>query len=358
MSFCSTYAFADEGNDDGDSKQAWVVGANVHAGFLLNHHNNVRILNETHPYAMEVFAARSTNGTKAWHSFFNYPEYGVSYVLYNMGSPTYLGFAHGISPYMSFFLFDRAKPVNMNIKVGSGIAYVEKKFDRITNYKNASVGSHINAFINLQANLNVQVSDKLSTRVGLAVIHMSNGSFQKPNAGLNLVSAFVGANYLLSEQQRMPKPPQELFEKRWEYRLFLSGGLKEIYPIGSPKYVQTGLSLEVSKPHLAFTRFGGTLDVFYSFSDYPSLRNEGVEVTRLQTTKLGLTAGYELLFGRLSANFQAGAYLYAKNKQEGVMYQRLALRYAATNRLKIHLGLKTQLGQADYIEFGLGYRIR
>ncbi len=339
---------------------AWSVGGRVHTGFLMNHHNNMKVLNENNPYAYEIFIARATVGEKPWQSFYHNPQYGVAYMLFHLGSPSYLGNAHCVYPFLHFSLTKADRVASLNMRVGAGVAYVEKTFDRFDNYKNTAISCHLNAMLSLQVEGRIRVADPLFLSGGLAFSHISNGAYRKPNSGLNFVTAFAGARYAFGRKRVVNETSHIGIDpgKRWHYTVYLSVGVKSYSVADGNRYIASGLSLEASRAHLAFTRFSGTLDVFYDTSDYAILREEEVETSRLQTVKPGLAAGYSFLFGSLSANVQAGAYLYTKFREFGWLYQRLALRYEVTNRLNVHFGLKTHLGKADYIEVALGYRIR
>ena len=347
---------------DGDNGMAersfpiWHVAAGVHTGFLIYHHNNMHALAERRPYAAELSLSKHTYGEKEWQSFFGYPEYGVSLVMFDFGSPTYLGKGYGLYPFMNFFLRNNDQRLNITVKIGGGAVYIDKMFDRHTNYKNITISTHLNALLRLQFNAYVRITDELSAFTGVGLTHFSNGTYKKPNAGLNFITLNAGFGYVFGDRPLLTSKAAEVIDKKWSYRMYLSGGIKEIFPVGGNKYLASGLSLEFSRSHLPFTRFGGALDVFYDPSDYVLLQND--DLSRLQTVKVGLAAGYEPVFGRLSTIVQTGIYLYAKNTEFGNFYQRLAVRYAVNSKITIHLGLKTHLGQADYIELAYGYRIR
>ncbi|MCK8061726.1 acyloxyacyl hydrolase, partial [Fusibacter sp. A2] len=252
--------------------------------------------------------------------------------------------SYTIHPFIKFYLSKgRFRP---SVTAAAGPAYVEKTFDRKTNYKNAAIGSHVNAFLQLQADLNVRVTYNTYVFAGLSLSHLSNGSYKKPNAGVNIATVKIGAGYNFGEV-KIHKPVsstttarlddarlERVNEQTWSYRAILSGGLKEISPIGGSRYGVGSLSFEVSRKHLTYTRFSGSFDMFYDASDYHALvydigyDSEGL--SKLQTMKLGLAAGYELLFGRVAVNLQLGAYLYAKQTSEGRLYQRYTLRYMPT----------------------------
>jgi len=353
--------YADEGVGEMERRiPDWRIALNLHSGFVVKHNDDMRILAEQPSRGAELYLIKRTRGEKSWHSFFNYPEYGASVMIIDPGSPTYLGKIYGLYPFMNFYLRDNHKYLNYSIKVGGGAAYVEKIYDPYTNPENLAISTHINALLNLQFNANVRITDKIPAFAGIGLTHFSNGTFKKPNAGVNIITMNVGVGYVFNSNYPLkPAVAVEVIDKKWEYRLYMSGGIKEIHPIGGKKYVASGISLELSRRHRSFTRFGGTLDLFYDSSDYVYLsRNAESEITRLQTVKTGLAAGYELVFGKLSTTLQTGFYPYVKNTRYGRTYQRLALRYAVTPKVNLHFGLKSHLSQADYIELAYGYKIR
>ena len=339
---------------------ALVAGSVVHTGFLVNHHNNMRVLNEKIPYIYEIYIAKATNGVKPWHSFYRYPQYGVSYAMFDLGSPSHLGKAHGVYPFMNFFLTRADRTVSLNMRFGAGAAYMEKIFNRFDNYKNTAIGSRFNAVLSFRMEGRARIVEPLYLSGGLALSHISNGTFKKPNAGLNYATIYAGASYAFGKERLIETANNTDYDidKKWRYTINISGGVKSYSSYDNAKYAVSGLSFEAARSHLAFTRFNGILDLFYDTSDYAYLVYHEHEVKKIQTVKTGLAAGYTFLFGDLSANVQIGRYLYAKNQRHGATYQRLALGYSFSDRLNARVGLKTHWGQADYIELSLGYRIR
>ena len=356
LMFCAVMPFC-IGNETANFT-AWTVGGRIYTGFLINHHNNMRMLNEKIPYSYEIFISRATDGKKPWHTFYRYPRYGVSYMLFDLGSPSYLGNAHCVYPFMNFFLTNPERILNVNMRVAAGIAYVEKIFDPVRNYKNAAISTHLNAFLGLGLDGRIRVAAPLHIFGGLAFMHISNGTFKKPNTGLNNIMASAGASYAFGEKKPMLEPTEYSFEKKWNYTAYLSGGVKTYTPYDDTKYATYGLSLEASRTHLAHTSFIGTLDLFYDSSDYADFIRNEKEVKKFQFLKPGFAAGYVFHFGKLSANVQIGRYFFAKKQEHGLIYQRLAMRYKVADRINVHCGLKTHFGQADYIELAIGYKIK
>ncbi len=343
----------------------WTAGGSYHTGTLLVHHNYMSILKEQSSWMVELYMAKQADGSQPWHSFFGYPDFGLKLSVIDLGSPTYMGKAYTLHPFMKFYLLKSNHRFRPSITASAGPAYVEKIFDRHSNYKNSAIGSHVNAFLQLQLDLNVRLTDNTYAFTGFALSHFSNGSFKKPNSGINIVTAKIGVGHSFKQPQKQPvvngyQEAGELALRKWSYRAIVSGGLKRI-DIGDDQHGVLSMSFEASRKHLAFTRFNGSFDVFYDGSDYHTIHNalyyDG-NISHIQTTKLGLAAGYELLFGKTSTNFQLGLYLYAQQNESGIAYQRFTIRYMPIDCVGIQFGLKSHNAAADYIELGCIYRIR
>ena len=231
----------------------------------------MRFLNEKIPYACEVFIAKATDGIKPWHHFYGYPQYGASYMLFDLGSPTYLGNAHCVFPFMNFFLTKPERIAGLNMRFGAGAGYVEKKYHPVNNYKNAAISTHLNAFLFLGIEGRVRLSTSLHLSGGLAFTHISNGTLRKPNTGLNNVMASAGASYAFGTEKPLVEKKYFNLDRKWNYTVYLSGGVKTYTQYNNTKYTVTGLSFEVSRRLPEYTSFSGTLDLFYDRSDYAHL---------------------------------------------------------------------------------------
>ena len=206
----------------------WMAGGSMHTGFLVNHHNNMRILNEQTPYALEFFIAKPTGGEKPWQSFYRNPLYGISCMMLNTGSPSYLGKTYAVYPFLHFSLTDVDRTVNLNLRFGTGVAYVEKIFDRFSNYKNMTISSHLNVLLAFRMEGRIRVAAPLYVSGGWALTHISNGAFKKPNSGLNYITVFAGAGYAFGKEQTVKQGDRDDFiiDREWHYAVYLSGGVK------------------------------------------------------------------------------------------------------------------------------------
>lgn len=333
-------------------------GLKVHTGVFQYHHKEMELLRSNPATAIEVLYILKGNGEKSWHKFYGYPKYGVSYFFMDLGNREILGYSHSIYPFIEFPIYSPIKNLNLGLIVGSGLGYITKTYHRTQNFKNTAISSHFNAFINLGATLNYSLNNRVSLNANFNLIHFSNGSYKKPNSGLNYTLMSAGASYTLNSLKTF-KSTEYPF-KNETHRIMLLGiaSQKEVKGAGGPKYFVGSLSVEYSYPIKRLWRAGLTCDFMFDTSNKFILNYQHVDwETPWQAAKGGIAINSELILNRLSAVFAFGGYVYNLNSNNGKVYQRVGLRYRPTNRFFLHLALKTHWNIADYLEFGIGFKI-
>lgn len=352
---------ASDDGDDGTFLHGWQIGGMFQKGEILNHSPLIIPINERPSVGGEIFLSKQTYGAYRWNSFFNFPEYGICYSFLDLGSPTFAGTAHSLFPYLNFHLFSNNSPVNLHLRVGAGLSYVEKVYQAELNPMNMAFSTHLNAMLNAQLRGVVKITGGWSLFAGGGITHLSNGAYQMPNLGMNIISLSTGLTYSFRKANRLMAPIKKYNEKNknWDCSAYLLGGIKEINPIGGKKYLAGDFNLELTKRHLPFTRFGVSLDVTYDGSEYDCIVFQSLPppADRLQTVRIGMSGGYELLFGDFSLDLFFGTYLHEINPLYGRVYQRTSLRYPLSDRLKLTLTFRNHKGKADFIGVGFGYRL-
>jgi hypothetical protein len=71
-----------------------------------------------------------------------------------------------------------------------------------------------------------------------------------------------------------------------------------------------------------------------------------------------LIGGMALHVGKISIPIQQGIYYLNPIKVDGILYQRLGVRYHVNKKWQAQCLLKTHMASADYIELGIGYFIK
>jgi len=340
--------------------QEWLAGGTIFRGKTLIHTSLLAPIVERPVLGYEIFFSKQTTGEHPWNAFFNYPEYGICYSLFDLGSPDYAGTAQCLYPYLNFHLIDNNSRVNIDLRTGVGLAYVEKIYNAQTNPLNHAFSTHLNVTLNARLQTIVKMNNSWSLFAGAGIMHISNGALKMPNLGMNTLTYFMGISQSFGNEFQFRAPKNTFNEKNrnWDCSLFLLGGMKEINPIGGKKYFAGDFNLELTKKHLQYTRFGLSLDVTYDASEYDCIIFQSLPpVERLNTTRIGISGGYVLLFGDFSLDLFLGTYLHEENLLYGKIYQRTSLRYRLSDRLQLSIAFRNHKGKADFVGIGLGIRL-
>lgn len=351
---------ASEDNDEKPVACEWQAGGMIHEGKTIKHAALLAPIIERPAVGGEIFFSKQTYGEHRWNAFFNYPEYGICYAFFDLGSPDYVGTVQCLYPYLNFHLFNNKSRMNIFLKTGVGFAYAEKIFNAETNPLNYAFSTHLNVVLSAQLQGVYKIGNARSLFAGAGITHFSNGAYRMPNLGMNTFGIFTGISQSFGIKKQFIPSGSRINEKNknWECSVFLLSGIKEINPIGGKKYFAGDFNVEVTKKHLEYTRFGLSLDVTYDASEYDCIVFQSLPpVDRLKTTRIGISGGYVWLFGDLSLDLYLGTYLHEENALYGKIYQRTSLRYPLSDRLKLSIAFRNHKGKADFIGLGLGYRL-
>jgi hypothetical protein len=339
----------------------YLLETKLHYGFVISHHKSMQHLTAGHFPAFEINIGKQTNGEKQWQETYKNPIMGITFWYANLANPNVLGSAYALYPYLNFHLY-QSNFFSLNYRFGTGVGYLTKKFDRLDNYKNIAIGSHVNVTINMFYEFKWLLFSKIYASGGIGLTHFSNGALKMPNLGINIPTINLGLAYRFNSSEKIRKIlDTNSYNKKHqiEIQTFLSGGMKEISLAGNNKYGAFSLSTCFLKPLSIKRKIGIGLDFFWDFSNFRYLEQNGFEVKHsYEVIKPGIHIGHQLEFSKLSFVTQIGFYLYAKDNGDGPTYFRIALRYKLTNKLLLNLALKTHLAKADFIEWGIGYVLK
>ena len=326
----------------------------VHLGAILPHRKVVNELVEGHAFAYEVSYYHSTYGGKDWQEVYNYPKLGISGLYMNFGNAEELGHGFGLLSFIELPMND--KKINWRVKMGYGLGYIQKPFDRETNYKNIAIGSRLNALLYMSNMWHVNLNENLSTSLGVSLIHFSNGSYKKPNLGLNVATISAGFAYhfgALKEKQVSEHNHRQHF---WRKQVMLGVGLKEIPPVEGPKYFVSSLSFNGLRSFSEKSSYGVGVDLFYNTAlpDLMAIEDDSYNTKGTDKLRFGIVGMYGLDFGRISLLLQMGAYVFNNYDEQGPIYHRVCTRYYVKENAFLNLSLKTHYAVADFIEVGGG----
>jgi hypothetical protein len=298
---------------------------------------------------------------------YNYPLIGIAYWYSDLGNTKPLGAAHAVFPYINFPLLSK-QGFNIYFRLGVGLGYLTRKYDRYENYENLAIGSHLNGNVNLLFEARTRIGKRFVASGGISLVHFSNGGIKQPNYGLNMPGVNLALAYRVSRENPYLKkkllPELYLFEfdgKRFLNLDFdIAFGMKDMQSmlgVGN-QYLVTAFWGNMLWPAGYKSRAGFGFDVSYDGSDQKTLELKGKSYEhKIQLVKTGLNAACELSFSRMAIMLNLGWQLTGLDKSDGYVYEKLALRFGLTDDLYTALTLKANYGKADFITLGLGYRI-
>lgn len=326
------------------------------SGFLWAHHTKMEAMYEHRLGGVEIDYAIRSDGTNNWESYYGYPEYGMALSFYDLGSPNYLGNAYAIQPYIAFPFLGPHRWGNIYFKAAIGVGYVTKPWDRFSNYKNVGIGSHLNAAAKFELRTSIRLSNHLLFNMGLAFSHMSNGSTNNPNSGINMPNLNIGATYAIANKVQYIKYQKLKYDRKLQFSTFFSYSSKDVFPDGIGHYPVYTLSNELCKPLNQHSGITASWDIMLDESHWKLMQIKGDNVTKFEMIKTGLTVGYLMKFNKVGTTIQIGSNLYSYYKTGGSVYQRLGLRYEVLPKVNLQVALRTNWFNADCIEFGVGYK--
>lgn len=353
-----------------------MVEARGHAGVFWHHHFEMQQFNAHYP-AFEVSLYQHTFGKNQWEADYLYPYIGVTGYYANFGvnfeNDTMVGRALGsvfaLYPFISYPL-NANEHSQLTFKLGVGLGYLTRHFENFGNYQNFSIGSHMNAAVNLSFEYRQRLSQRLMSVASFGLTHFSNGSTKLPNYGLNTFSAAWGVAYYLRTPRVNATPTQrpkrhsfEFDGKRWicldlDYGIGFKNVSQTLGGDSTKYYHVHDLSSYLLAEITPYSRAGGGLSLTLDLSDQTIPGYDTLNVKNYQLTRINYSLCYVMTMDRLSYYFEFGWHM-KHNKvplSKGNIYQKVTARYQLHDNIYAHFCLMTHFGRADYLCFGLGYR--
>lgn len=330
---------------------------NSHLGFLLSHHTTMQRLVKGHVRGVELSYVHQATGNFLWEKDYNFPETGASLLLFDLSNPKELGLLMVGSAYVDFRLF-KIKNTWFAFRLSTGLSYLTKSFHRTENFKNNAIGSHLNSFIGLRVKAGIPLSKTTRLDLSTALTHASNGAFKMPNLGINIPTISLGFSYFPSGVNHDIYKADREFDRAWKISALAAFGVSENEPAGGkpfPAFLFSGL---MNKRITAKSRVGYGIDIFYNAANIPKI--ESLDSTfndNWKNIQPAIKGSYELMMGEVAIPMEMGVYTYTKAKNNGHIYTRVGIRYYA-QKLVYNVTLKTHFAKADFLEFGIGYKIK
>lgn len=327
-------------------------------GFIASHKSYTYHQMDSHFTTQEISIGKSMPSSSNWSKIYNIPEIGISYWYSNMGTSAYIKNIHALYPYIKFPLNHKNQFINHGIRAGVGLGYINDPFNLKTNYKNIMIGSRVNICGNVFYEIHVPIK-KMAVSTAIGFTHFSNGAIKMPNLGINIPTLSIGLKFNQNQNNTVKQSLDSLkpnTKKIWYINTALgvldySIESNRLFPYSS---VSIGHYLPINNKNSL--EIGA--DLFYNSSNKQRLESFNIPVkNELQLIKPGLHASYAIVISHVSFLFQTGVYLYAKDKNDGLIFNRLLWHIQVSKKLFLSIALKTHFAKAECIEWGIGYTL-
>ena len=339
------------------SSHDFILSAQGNLGFIIAHHSDMTQLIKGHIFGGELNYVYRTDGSKPWQQVHKYPEIGICAVHEDLANPQQLGTLEGLYPYTNIRLNKLRKKASLNLRLGVGLCYITKAFDRITNHQENAIGSHVNGFVNLRLNTIIPVSKSWRIDAGVGLSHASNGAIKTPNLGLNMAGIYGGLDYVFGNKNlQYKKDSISKAKKEWHPSIIAVAGIKEMMPPGTQRYGAYGLQLNFYRTINHKNKIGGGVEMSYNNSLKKYLGEDSLSYATSNLLRAGVKISYSFNMYRLSFPIDFGVYFYDKRNFDGIFFHRIGLRYMVTKHIIANVTLITHWAVADYFEWGVGYQ--
>ncbi|WPP50185.1 acyloxyacyl hydrolase [Catalinimonas niigatensis] len=333
------------------------IEGSLYKGFIMMHDEKIGHLIKSHPQGFRISYIRNTYGAKYWEQAYGYPDLGISFSYQNYLNPI-LGKSLAIVPFLNLYLY-RGKISSLSGSLGTGLAYHTNPHDQKNNNSNLALGSSFSAALYIALKYQVSITNDLSAGMFVHMDHYSNGAIRKPNSGINLIQTGASFSFNFQKQghQFQKWPKKTLTNKKFYLTLLPSISFKEVGRGGGVIHPSYNLNVSINHPLSWFHTINFGVDGFYDIA----LKKWIEEDTPGNTTDFksaAITLGHQLMIGKISFLTQLGYHVY--RPYTGLysdFYQRYGLRIHLHPHIAVSGSLKTYLGKAEHVEWGLLFRL-
>ncbi|NNE31482.1 MAG: acyloxyacyl hydrolase [Winogradskyella sp.] len=331
-------------------------------GTILEHNPDISHLITGHPTGFVLSYNRKTYGFNEWERRYNYPDWGFSLTYQDMQNP-YLGENIGLYGHFNFYFLNR----NLVFRIGQGIAYANKPYDKNDNFINNAYGSHLLSTTFLKFDyIKEDIYKGLGFNAGFTVIHYSNANVKAPNNSTNTFAFSAGLNYLFDAEdfpEYIPEGERTKYSEPFTYNFVLRSGINESDINGSGQYPFFVLTAFVDKRvnHKSTFLAGTELFVSYFLKEYIKHQSIAFPENNIESgtdfKRVGVFVGHELRFNKVAFITHLGYYVYWPVAFENRIYNRLGLKRYFSNKVFGVINVHSHGAKAEAVEFGIGLRL-
>ena len=343
-------SYATETDTSTNSK---LIGVRGHYGFVLIHSRDLRPIEDSSPWGIEIDFGWHLTSRKAWDYCNCYPRAGLSFVFWDFDNRRVLGHGLTLTGYLEPVYFNQ-KRFNLSFRTAMGVSYESRPYHPETNPDNLSYSTRFAFPVTLNLGFNYKISPYWNVRLAANYNHISNGGIKLPNKGVNYPTASLGMDYTFkpfdfAARHKTRKPPPE---KRNRYELTYLMTASNNLTTPNKQFVIWGIAFKFSR-HIGRS---SALSIGSEFvSDYSQKdRIEKSHLPNRDHKRAAILAGHEFWLGRFVFSQQIGVYYYDKIGEHDPVYHRWGLLFHFTDQFFMGFGLKAHRHVADFLDGKIG----
>lgn len=335
----------------------------------------------SHRLQRGAFVSLRWNGKSEYRTLYSNVESGIQASVHDLGNQTVLGYGLGLQYQAAFNQYISSRIQSFQ-RINVGGIFVTQPYHYLTNPSNNVFGSNVSALLSVSAGMRY-IFKQNALALQASYWHSSNAHTVLPNIGMNvpmLMLSFERNFFTDDVSQSNEKEPLRI-DPRIGLILYGALGVNEaggtVRPTNGNSYTKQLAGIGVSYRFKTIHRVSLSLEGYHDKAY--ELWNNAMEWTdpnnKLQSSALMLLLGHEFIFGHFGWIINGGINLYNPtlnriiNEAEQRNFSSVSKRYVPgkfavryyINKSENHsgaafiqLGVKSNLGQADFMEIGFG----
>lgn len=351
--------YAQPADSIGASGFAKYIDLRIENGLMLSNGTALgkQVVDNTYYNGFDVrFSFRNLDTQDLYSNLYRRPYLGLGWYTSTFNNAS-IGNPCAIYGFLTLPLsFEGQQKLTFAYSAAFGLAYNFNPYDSISNPMNRYIGSPVNCYVHLGLLMNYRFNSRWVANATVGFKHFSNGAYELPNAGINLIPLTVGLNYRLNQEDVMAsKQPLKPYLNHYRTNITLSGARKN-YNINNPNYLKIELSVNHLKQVSYKYRLGLGLDVVYA--EKSELRNTSDQSAFSKSISYSVVGSWEwVLTKRLYVPIGLAVYLH-RNFENGELvpyYERIGFRYQFAEHCHAGVTVKAHNAVADILEWSIGY---
>ena len=302
-----------------------------------------------------------------WIKHSHAKTYGLNFIFRDLShlkghqdtSVNAFGYAYGLAAQIEFQLL-KIGNTTVNFTPAIGISYLTKTY--FTDFKNRFIGSHLNETIKADLFVKIPLKSNMNLMAGAGFLHYSNGGFSIPNSGINTLTVFTGLS--LNGQSSS----SETGKTKSNFTPLQKNSIEIGFGIGRRGVYQEHKGLYKSGMYAGYNYYLNDLltvkagfDAVYYYTLYDVSKNVQTfqyYATSYDRWRTGISLGLDVTMWRIVLSGQAGKYLHYNSYFKNIKgYWATGITYALTPHIGIQAKTYMHNLQADYINYGLVFRL-